>query len=132
MNRYHPFYTPIQRPQTPRWPPVNPYYAVHRRHPYDYPPVQPKQFMDSADKTKPLLDDAQLVMDKVSQSRDFAVKLMDAAQKSNMDELNRLIKSTGVSSTPGIKFNPDGFTLMFNNKTANIDCCHLTIILRWK
>jgi hypothetical protein len=88
--------------------------------------------MDSADKTKPLLNDAELIMDKVSNSRDYAAQLMDAAQKSKMDELNRLIKSAGVKSTPGIKFNPDGFTLIFSNKTANIDCCHLTIILRWK
>ncbi|MGM0845872.1 MAG: hypothetical protein ACQEUT_12925 [Bacillota bacterium] len=131
MNRYHPFYTPIQRPQTPSWPPVNPYYAVHR-YPVQYPPVQPKQFMDSADKMAPLLDDSKIIMNMVSSSEDFAKKLMAAAQKSNMEELNRLIKGTGVRKTPQIKFNPDGFTLIFSNKTANVDCCHLTIILRWK
>lgn len=131
MNRYHPFYTPIQRPQTPRWPPINPYYAQHR-NPYDYPPVKPKQFMESADKMIPLLDDAKTIMDKVTQSKDYSTRLMNAAQQSNMNELNRLIKSTGVSSTPGIHFNPDGFTLVFSNKTADLECCHLTIILRWK
>ncbi|MGD6804361.1 hypothetical protein ACQCVK_22140 [Rossellomorea vietnamensis] len=131
MNRYHPFYTPIQRPQTPKWPPVNPYYAMNR-YPIQYPPIQPQQFMDSAGKMTPLLDDAKMIMDKVSQSKDFSEKLMDAAQKSNMGELNRIIKGTGVKHTPGIKFDPDGFTLIFSNKTANIDCCHLTIILRWK
>jgi hypothetical protein len=131
MHRYHPFYTPIQRPQTPRWPSVNPYHALHR-YPPAYPPVEPQQFMDSADKTKPLLDDAKLIMDQVSNSREYATKLMDAAQKSNMNEVNQLIKGTGVQSTPGIKFNPDGFTLDFSNQTANIDCCHLQVILRWK
>jgi hypothetical protein len=131
MHRYHPFYTPTQRPQAPRWPPVNPYYTA-QRHPYEYPTVQPQQFMDSADKTKPLLDDAKLILDQVSVSKDFASKLMDAAQKSKMNELQNLINGTGVKSTPGIKFNPDGFTLDFSSKTANIDCCHLTIILRWK
>lgn len=131
MNRYHPFYTPIQRPQTPKWPPVNPYYAMNR-YPIQYPPIQPQQFMDSAGKMTPLLDDAKIIMNKVSQSKDFSEKLMDAAQKSNMGELHRIIKGTGVTHTPGIKFDPDGFTLIFSNKTANIDCCHLTIILRWK
>ncbi|RIW38844.1 hypothetical protein D3H55_00355 [Bacillus salacetis] len=131
MHRYHPFYTPIQRPQTPTWPPVNPYHTMYRR-PYEYPPVQPQQFMDSAGKTKPLLDEAKLILDKVSASNDFAAKLMGAAQKADMKEVNRLIKLTGVQSIPGIKFNPDGFTMDFSSQTAHIDCCHLTIILRWK
>ncbi|MGF2617622.1 ribosome-binding factor A [Rossellomorea vietnamensis] len=131
MNRYHPFYTPIQRPQTPNWPPVNPYYAMHR-HPLQYPPVEPKQFMDSAGKMTPLLDDAKIIMNEVSQSKELAANLMQAAQKSNMGELNRLIKGTGVRNIPEIKFNPDGFTLSFRNKTGNVDCSHLTVILRWK
>jgi hypothetical protein len=130
MNRYHPFYTPIQRPQTPRWPPVNPYYAMHR-HPYEYPPIQPKQFMESADKMIPLLDDAQTIMERVKNSKDFSSKLMDAAQKSNMNELHQLINGAGIKSKPGIHFNPDGFTLEFSNKTGDLDCCHLKIILRW-
>ncbi len=130
MYHYHQVYRPVQQHphiQYPYPPQMPVYYA-----PRQFPPVQPEVFMESSKKMLPLLRSAETLVVQVSKSESFSRKLMDAAQKSNVDEVKKLVQSTGVQVTPKIDFNPDGLNLNFDAKTGDVDCCHLGVTLRWR
>jgi hypothetical protein len=128
MYRYHPFYPPSQRPCSQG------FYQPQYFQPYNrnYPPVNTSIFMSSAQKTLTLMSDAQTLLDHIGNSNDFAYKLMNAAQQSNMDEVNKLIGSTGVKVKPIVNINPDGLRLVFDEKLGELDCCHVIVIVRWR
>lgn len=97
---------------------------------YKYPPVDADLLNQSANETKKLMAEASMVLNKFATSKEFGEKIMDSAQRSNMEEVKRLISSVGVKSDVKIKYNPDGLHLEFNSKLA--DCCRLEIVLRWR
>lgn len=97
-----------------------------------YPPVDPNLLYQSANETKKLMKDASVVLQKLSESKEFDEKLMYAAQASDMEEVNRLIDSIGVTSKINIHFNPDGLRLTFSSQVSSTDCCRLVIALRWR
>lgn len=99
---------------------------------YQYPPVDPSLFNQSANETKKLMEDASLVLNKLAESKEFDEQLMDFAQRSDMEEVQRLISSVGVKSNVKVNFNPDGFRLVFASNIENTECCQLTINLRWR
>ncbi|RLQ96511.1 hypothetical protein D9X91_05235 [Falsibacillus albus] len=104
------------------------YQSFHR----DFPQADPKLFMSSAVRMKGLLKDAQLLMDKISQSSSYSKKLMDFAQESKMVEVEKTINSIGMKNKPVVKVNPDGLNLLFvNQDSSQLDCCKLQIALRW-
>jgi uncharacterized protein YajQ (UPF0234 family) len=88
--------------------------------------------MSSAQKTLALMNDAQTLLNHIGNSNDFAYKLMNAAQQSKMKEVNKLIRSTGVKVQPTVHINPDGLQIVFDEKLGVIDCCHVTVIVRWR
>jgi hypothetical protein len=128
MYRYHPFYSPSQRPCSQN------FYRPQYFQPYNrnYPPVDTNIFMSSAQKTLALMNDAQTLLNHIGNSNDFAYKLMNAAQQSKMEEVNKLIRSTGVKVQPTVHINPDGLQIVFDEKLGVIDCCHVTVIVRWR
>ncbi|MFT4412977.1 hypothetical protein ACLM5H_03860 [Fredinandcohnia humi] len=95
------------------------------------PAVDPTLFSESAISMQTLMKDASLVLAHLADSKAFAQKVMTAAQASNLDEVNRLLKSTGVKSKVNASFNPDGINLKLSSKVGTTECCQLTIALRW-
>lgn len=97
-----------------------------------YPDVDPTLFNESAVSMQNLMKEASLVLNQLAESKSFAKKVMTAAQKSDIEELERLIKSTGIKSKVDTSVNPDGINLKLISKIHGADCCNLTIALRWR
>ncbi|WP_245823404.1 hypothetical protein [Metabacillus halosaccharovorans] len=96
-----------------------------------FPEIDPTLFEQSAKSMQVLMKEASLVLNKLAQSKDFASKVMYAAQQSNMNEVNKLIKSTGIKSKVKTSFNPDGIHLNLSSSIGGAECCQLTVSLRW-
>lgn len=109
-----------------------PYYYQPYLPPRQYPPVDPTQFFESAGEMRSLMQDASLVLNRMADSMEFTEKVMNAAQESKMDEVEQLIKSTGISSEVEISFNPDAIRLEFIAMTDGVECCRLLITIRWR
>jgi hypothetical protein len=110
------------------------YPAHYRQYPpiRQYPQVDASLLYQSANETKKLMHDASLVLEKLSVSKEFDAQLMFAAQKSDINEVKRLIHSIGVKSKVDIHYTPDGLRLEFSTAVTPLDCCRLTIALRWR
>lgn len=117
---YHPGYY---------YPPVVPpgYWPVRQ-----LPQVDPNLLYQSANESKKLMNDASIVLNKLSESKEFDAQLMFAAQASDITKVKRLIHSIGVASAVEVTYTPDGLRLEFTSKVANLDCCRLLISLRWR
>ncbi|NQD65455.1 hypothetical protein HP456_05920 [Bacillus haikouensis] len=132
MNRYHPFYHPVQSPYQPHHSRRNYqlYPSFHYRN--NFPQVETKTFMASADKTLTLMESAHLVLMKIKNDTSFANQLMNLAQQSNTPEVLQLIRRTGVKVVPAVSFNPDGIHMVFDEKLGEVDCCHIIVNVRWR
>ncbi|MEH7387456.1 hypothetical protein V7147_18875 [Bacillus sp. JJ1521] len=141
---YHPFIYGHQGP--PRTVLYPGYYSNITRHsvfpdpvsyypsPYirKFPEVDPTLFKESAEEMRILMRDASLILAKLADSKNFAKQVMAAAQASNDDEVNRLLKSTGIQSHVKATFNPDGLNLQLEASIAGSKSSLLTIALRWR
>ncbi|HAQ06686.1 MAG TPA: hypothetical protein DCR24_03845 [Bacillus bacterium] len=96
-----------------------------------YPDVDTAIFIKSAAKAMSLMDDANLVMERIKSSQSFSNDLMSAAQQAKQTEVERLIRSTGIKKPPKITYNPDGITLDFQEDFEGKECCHIILKLRW-
>ncbi|MCM3619006.1 hypothetical protein M3936_15565 [Sutcliffiella horikoshii] len=112
---YFPVYTPI---------PPRSYVRV-------YPPVDPTVLTESAESMQQLMKEASIILQKLSNSKEFASEVMSAAQEGNKEKVSQLLESTGVHSGIEVSFNPDGIHLDMSSEVEGKDCCHLTITLRW-
>ncbi len=97
-----------------------------------YPDVDPTLFNESAIEMQKLMNDASIVLKRIAESKDFAKKVMSAAQESHLQEVDRLIQSTGIKSKVETSFNPDGINMTFKSKVGQTDCCKLTVALLWR
>jgi hypothetical protein len=97
-----------------------------------YPPVDPTLFSQSAIAMQKLMKDGSLILKKLAESKEFAFKIMSAAQESDTKKVQQLIDSIGIQSKVDIYYNPDGIRLTLSSKDEQIDCCKLAISLRWK
>ncbi|MBB6445148.1 hypothetical protein [Bacillus benzoevorans] len=95
-------------------------------------PVDGSVLSQSANQTKKLMKDASKVLDKLAQSKEFNAKLMAEAQASHKAEVEKLIRSIGVTSDLAVRYTPDGLRIQFSSAIEGYDCCKLTISLRWK
>lgn len=127
QNPYQYPYYPVAQTHSTMHP--NLFYQTAQRQD-GYPPVDPNRLFDSANQSQKLMDDANKLIQRFATSKDFCTQVMDAAQRNKQDEVQRLIKSSGVSSDVNMYFNPDGLRLEF--KSADIECCQLLIALRWR
>src|SRR5690625_2532666 len=99
-----------------------------------FPPVDPEMFYESENEMKMLMNDDSNVLDKLAVSKQFAEKLMTAAQESDMEEVDRLIHTVNITSELEVHFNPDSLRLEFRKKVAEdeMECCRLLVTLRWR
>jgi DNA-directed RNA polymerase beta' subunit len=95
------------------------------------PEVNPNQFIQSAQHSLSILVDAQIILNKIANSKEFSRNLMNAAQESKTQEVDKLIKSIGTKNIPKIAYNPDGITFNFDHKHSPPHCCYISFQLRW-
>lgn len=95
-------------------------------------PIDSSILYQSANQTKKLMKDANLVLNKLAQSKEFDAKLMYAAQASHTEEVKRLIRSIGVTSDIAVHYTPDELRLEFKSVLAGEECCKVMIALRWR
>ncbi|KMJ59284.1 hypothetical protein AB685_06925 [Bacillus sp. LL01] len=96
-----------------------------------YPEVDATLFAESAESMQQLMQEASIILKKLSDSKQFASEVMGAAQQGNKEKVSQLLISTGVHSGVEVDFNPDGINLNMTSEVEGKDCCHLTITLRW-
>ncbi|MGE7091520.1 hypothetical protein ACQKII_08645 [Lysinibacillus sp. NPDC048646] len=92
-----------------------------------FPPVDTHKLKSSAKRIQTIMQQAQLLTDKIDGSEQFAHDLMNAAQLSNKTEVDTLIASTGITIKFETKYSPDNIRILFTES----GCCRLTLILNW-
>lgn len=108
------------------------YQCAPLRYDYrQYPSIDIHQFDVSVHKFQQLMRQANLLVNRLADDPEFAKALMWAAQQSNADEVNRLIKSTGITIKVLPTFTPTGIRIELDNSALEGDCCRLLIALRW-
>lgn len=122
------YHFPVYR-QTP--PPI----FYHSYSPVrDYPPVDTTTFSQSVKAFKILLKQGELLIDKFADT-DFSYKVMDAAQKGDKTEVDRLVASiTGLTDPVKVNYTPSGVQLDITapHEQKGGDCCALGITLKWR
>ncbi|MBH0229230.1 hypothetical protein [Halobacillus yeomjeoni] len=96
-----------------------------------YPPVDPAVFVDSVTMMQRMTQDANQFLQKVKDSQDFAEQVMKAAQKNDQGTVDDLLTGAGIQSDADIHYNPDGLRVKMTGTYEGVDCCYLTISLRW-
>ena len=120
---YYPYYYPyIPAPSQP-WSLTG--------SPRQFPAVDTQQFDTSIHKFQMLMRQANLLINKLADDPEFAKELMGAAQQSNENKVNELIKSTGVTINVKTSFTPTGIRIILNNSELAGGCCNLLVWLRW-
>ncbi|MGG2104607.1 hypothetical protein [Lysinibacillus pakistanensis] len=92
-----------------------------------FPAVNTNKLKISTKRVKGIMQQVQLLTDKIDESEQFAHNLMDAAQKSNKSEVERLITSTGITTKFETNYTPDNIRIVFTDS----DCCKLSLVLSW-
>jgi len=95
-----------------------------------YPPVSTTTFEHSVAVFQKTVVEASTILRKFADPL-FAHRLISAAQTGNQQEVDRLIKSIGVSTPVITKFTPDGVLLTIHTQAQGLQCCTLTMYLRW-
>ena len=96
------------------------------------PPTQPKQLMGSAEHTKNLLADAQIVNETLRTSPSFNQQLTTAAQQSQHQIVHDLINNLPIQGRAIISFSPGGISITFLPKLETNNCCYVVTFLNWK
>lgn len=110
-----------------------PNYAPQLSPARQYPPVDTKILSQSAKTFKTLLKQGELLIDKFA-DREFSHQMMDAAQKGEQTEVDRLIQSVeGVTVPVKVRYTPSGVQIDITapQEGEGKDCCTLTITLKW-
>lgn len=111
---------------------TNPYNYTLMNQMRPFPPVDPSTFMKSAKQSSSLLQDAQRISERISNSHDFSKKLMEAAQQSKPDIVQNLLKSIALENQSQITYNPDGIRITLKSKNPQTNCCTLMLSLKWQ
>ncbi|MBD1380369.1 hypothetical protein [Metabacillus arenae] len=97
-----------------------------------YPPVDITIFSQSVKTFRVIMKQGELLLDKLGDTA-FSHKLMDAAQRGNQAEVDRLIKGIGGLNVPvQVRYTPSA--IIFNLQPPaeeSTDCCTLTVTLKW-
>ncbi|MGG0668724.1 hypothetical protein [Sporosarcina koreensis] len=96
-----------------------------------FPQVDTRKFNESANRFKQVMNQANLFIGTLTSSNEFARKLMDAAQRSDKTEVERLVRSTGVTTKYNLDYTPSGIRIDFSNSDAENSCCTLRMALSW-
>ncbi len=95
-----------------------------------FPVVDPTTFTHSVTAFQKISTEADIVLKKFGEPG-FAVKLMSAAQAGNKQEVDRLMKSIGVSTPITTTYTPTGILLTIHGNAQGAQCCTLTMFLKW-
>ena len=128
MYYVYPLYFPVY--QHSHLPIFYPYFSLSR----EYPPIDTTIFSNSVKAFKNLLEQGELLIDKLADT-DFSFKVMDAAQKGNKTEVDRLIASiTGLTASVKVNYTPTGVQLDITapHEGKEGDCCTLRIMMKWR
>ena len=75
---------------------------------------------------------ADLLVNKIVNSNEFAFELMDAAQLSNTKKVEELILSTGITIKLKTNYTPTGILIdLDNSEDDEGGCCQLRMALKW-
>ncbi len=96
-----------------------------------FPPVDTQRLHVSAEKMLKIIRQSQLLINMIVDSPNFSNELMAAAQLSNQKEVDKLIRSTGITSKVTTKFTPSEIQIELDNAETLGECCKLKISLRW-
>ena len=122
-------YVPEQYVPTPHYYDANqPWDLSVPRH---YPQVDTGQLEDSVTRFQKLIKEAELLINRLANSREFSTQLMSAAQKSDKNKVIQLIREAGVSIHVTTTFTPTGIRIILDNSEVEGGCCDLMIALRW-
>ncbi|WP_066056033.1 hypothetical protein [Robertmurraya korlensis] len=123
---YSPYYTTGTR-QTPFY--YHYYQPIYGQRPFQE--VNPQLFMTSAKYMQSLMKDASVLLERMADSKEFAKQLMTNAQESKQKLVEDQIKQTGIGNIPVVSYTPDGLKLVFSKDLDSINCCNLTLTVRW-
>ena len=132
----NPYYQPVGMRSVPvQYVPAPYYYHANQQWdlsvPRQYPPVDTEQLENSVTRFQELIKEADLLIDHLAHSTEFATELMSAAQSSNKERVIALIREAGVSIHITTTFTPTGIRIILDNSEAEGGCCDLMIALRW-
>jgi hypothetical protein len=124
---YHPHYYygyPVPLPQ-----PVHDHsYPLWSREPYAYPPIDTTFFHQSTVAFQSLIKQASVILDKLAASQELCAALMKAAQQGNQAEVDRIVKSTGVTTAVTTVYTPTSVQFLLQ---APHQGGSLALNLRW-
>lgn len=96
-----------------------------------FPEVDPTVFRQSARQFKRLIEDADRILNQIAQSEQFARDVMDAAQRSDFDEVKHLIQQVGIVAELEVNFSPESLRLILRLDEGTTNCCILNLGIRW-
>lgn len=96
-----------------------------------FPAVDIQQLDASVHKFQILMKQANLLINKLADDPEFAKELMGAAQQSNKNKVNELIRLTGITIKIKTTFTPTGIRIVLDNSEFEGGCCNLLVGLRW-
>lgn len=103
-----------------------------RQQDYPFPPVDFTLFEQSLLAYQTLMQHGNIVINYLTSSTDIMYQLMYAAQASDFDEVDRIIRASGVPTIVDTSFTPTGVTFtLFADAPGVPRCCTLTMQLRW-
>ncbi|MBA2877394.1 hypothetical protein HNR63_000421 [Anoxybacillus kamchatkensis] len=97
-----------------------------------YPNVDITQFTQSAKAIQKILKDATTISTKIANDPTFAKQLMEKAQQSKQEEVQKQLQSIGIESEMKISFNPNTIHITLLPKKGESPCCQLTFLLYWR
>lgn len=109
--------------------------TVYQLHPVQvqnsFPPVNTEKLHVSAERFQLLIQDARLLTDKIVSDATFASDLMNAAQLSDQETVDKLIQSTGITIKTKTYYSPTGIQVEFDSTEIGESCCKLDMRLMW-
>lgn len=96
-----------------------------------FPPVNIEKFDISAHQFQRLMEQARLFVNKIVNSSQFAYELMDAAQRSDKNKVEEMIRTTGITIAFHVQFTPTAIQIILDNSTEKVNCCQLLVGLKW-
>ena len=110
----------------------NGYYLHPHYRQNQYPPVDIGYFQQSLTAYQTLLQDGSVIMNSLSSSPEMMKNLMEAAQEGKDEEVDSIIKATGVTSIVDTSFTPDSVTFtLYADAEEFSKCCTLKMNLKW-
>lgn len=125
---HHSFHNPIHPPLL-----AYPSYMINYPTFRQYPPVDIKEFINSAKAFRFLMEQGTILLNRLSDSS-FAHKLMTAAQEGKKAEVDHLIKSIGLKGTVITKYTPSHVNFQLATLASQQypeSCCMLTFSMKW-